>query len=155
MDLSKKEKLAKLAKLSQPERKNARWKEIAQWNLKHADSLEDYAIIAGRILECLKAKDMTQKQLAEQLAVSPQALTRIVKGRQNLSLQTIRRVEKVLDIQLVSVVKQTKPILKINAELIHIETKNRARENNFVLLKDYPMTSQPNQVESRQELIYA
>src|SRR5690554_3888878 len=103
MKKTKKEKIELLGRISKPEGEKARWKKIAQWNRDHAESLEDLTIIATRILQTLKAKGMTQKELADKLEVTPQALSRIVKGRQNLTLQTIRKIEKVLDITLVSI----------------------------------------------------
>ncbi len=109
MKKTKKEKIELLNRNSKPEGTNARWKEIAQWNRDHAESLEDFTIIASRILQTLKDRGMTQKQLAQKLEVSPQALTRIVKGRQNLTLHTIRKIENVLDIALITVNRQPKP----------------------------------------------
>lgn len=114
MALSRKEKMEKLARSSQVDGVDAKWKKIARWNREHADALEDYTIIASRILQCLKDKGMTQRQLAELLGVSPQALTRIVKGRQNLTLQTIRKIEKVLDISLITVTMKHKPTLYVD-----------------------------------------
>ena len=106
MKKTKKEKIELLNRISKPEGANVRWKKIARWNRGHAESLEDFTIIASQILQTLKARGMTQKELAQKLEVSPQALTRIVKGRQNLALQTIRKIENVLDITLISVNRQ-------------------------------------------------
>ena len=99
----KAEKLEKLAYISKKEGDNARWKKIAKWNRKHADALEDFVIIAGHIRKVLKDKGWKQAKLAEKLKVSPQALTRIMKGRQNLTLQSIRKIENVLDVRLITV----------------------------------------------------
>jgi len=101
--MNRKAKLEKLKKISKTESKNTKWKEIAKWNQDHTESLEDYMIIASRISQSLKAKGMTQKELEKKLEVSPQALTRIMKGRQNLTLQSIRKIEKALDITLIAV----------------------------------------------------
>ncbi len=92
-----------LNSISKPEGKNARWKKIAKWNREHAEAFDDFTIIATRILQTLKARGMTQKDLAEKLGVTPQALTRIVKGRQNLTLQSIRKIEQALEISLITV----------------------------------------------------
>ena len=127
MKKTKKEKIKLLNRISQPEVENSRWKEIARWNRDHAETLEDITIIASRILQTLKAKGMTQKQLAQKLEVSPQALTRIVKGRQNLTLQTIRKIEKVLDIALISVHRpQTQKLVgKVRFENTHINNPGK------------------------------
>ena len=44
--------------------------------------------IAVRILSSLKAKKMTQVQLAEKVGVSAQMINKIVKGKENLTLET-------------------------------------------------------------------
>ena len=101
----KKEKIALLNKKAKPVNPDAKWMQIAKWNEEHADALEDYMIIALRISATLKERKMTQKDLATQLGVSPQALTRIMKGRQNLSLNKVRQIEKVLGISMMTIEK--------------------------------------------------
>ncbi len=106
MKLSREEKIKNLKKISRPVNPDAKWIEISKWNEEHADALEDYMIIAMRILSTLKEKKMTQKELANQLDVKPQALTRIMQGRQNLTLNKIRQIEKALGISLIKIKKQ-------------------------------------------------
>lgn len=108
----KKHEIDKIDKLNELSRNanadaEAKWKRIAEWNNKHAESLEDFTIIALRIGEALRHRQMTQKELAHNLGVQPQALTRIIKGRQNLTLQTIRKIEKELGITLISIHRHT------------------------------------------------
>jgi ribosome-binding protein aMBF1 (putative translation factor) len=103
MKLTREEKIAELNKIAKPVKENSKWIEIAKWNEEHADALEDYMIIAQRILKTLKEKKMTQRELAKQLDVTPQALTRIMKGRQNLSLNKVRKIERVLGITLMTI----------------------------------------------------
>ncbi len=116
-----KEKLDILNNFSKPESKNARWKKVAKWNRKHAESLEDFIVIATRIAQTLKAKGMTQKELAGKLGVSPQALTRIMKGRQNLTLQSIRKIEKVLDISLITIQLRDVPMIRNRVKFVPVE----------------------------------
>jgi len=101
--MTREEKIAKLKRLNKKGRSTSKWKEIAEWNQKHAESLDDFVIIAGKIRHALKKRGWDQTILAKALGVSPQALTRIMKGRQNLTLQTIRMLEKVLETQLITV----------------------------------------------------
>lgn len=115
-----KEKLDILNNISKPEGKNASWKKIAKWNQDHAESLEDFVIIATRIAQTLKARGMTQKELAGKLGVSPQALTRIMKGRQNLTLQSIRMIEEVLDISLITVQRSGIPMISNQVKFVSV-----------------------------------
>ena len=100
--MNREEKIERLKQISRKEGADAKWKKVARWNKKHEDCLDDLLLIAGRLRKVLNKRG-DQKKLAAKLGVSPQALTRIMKGRQNLTLQTIRRIEKVLDIQLISI----------------------------------------------------
>ncbi|WP_423130155.1 helix-turn-helix domain-containing protein [Gaoshiqia sp. Z1-71] len=63
--------------------------------------------IAVRILREIRAQKpvngMTQKVLAEKMGVTPQYINKVVKGKENLTLETISKIEEVLGIQLVEV----------------------------------------------------
>jgi len=127
MKKTREEKINILKQISQPKTGKSKWEKIAEWNEAHADTLEDQVRIATRILQTLQVKNMTQKELAEKLEVSPQALTRIVKGRQNLTLQTIRKIEKALNITLVTVHDQDTSSIteKVKFVSVRIHYSNR------------------------------
>ncbi|MDG5800177.1 helix-turn-helix transcriptional regulator [Marinilabiliaceae bacterium ANBcel2] len=63
--------------------------------------------IAVRILrEIRKQKPlngMTQKRLAEEMGVSPQYINKVVKGEENLTLETIAKIEDVLGVTLIEI----------------------------------------------------
>jgi ribosome-binding protein aMBF1 (putative translation factor) len=61
------------------------------------------AIILNRIL---RKKGMKQKELAELLGVSAQQVNKILKGSENLTLDTIERIEKVLGIELITLMHE-------------------------------------------------
>ncbi|HVU94844.1 MAG TPA: helix-turn-helix transcriptional regulator [Puia sp.] len=59
--------------------------------------------IALRILAAIEdKKDFSQSRLAELLNVSPQQVSKIVKGKENLTLETIYNISKALDVSLIS-----------------------------------------------------
>lgn len=62
------------------------------------------AKIAIRILREIRAQKpingMSQKKLAEALEVSPQYINKVIKGQENLTLETIDKIEKALGITL-------------------------------------------------------
>ena len=61
------------------------------------------ASIAVTVLLLLKQRDMTKQQLAERMGVKPQYISRVVKGKANLTLDTIAKLEKALGEQIISV----------------------------------------------------
>lgn len=85
----------------------SQWLEKAKWRRENRDWLNKSAKIAIKILREIRAqKDkngMSQKKLAELLNVTPQYINKIVKGQENLSLETICKIERVLGISLIEV----------------------------------------------------
>lgn len=74
------------------------WKDRAHQRKLDKPWLKKSRAIAFKILDALKAKKMTQVQLAKLLDVSPQQVNKIVMGRENLTLETISKLENVLGI---------------------------------------------------------
>lgn len=54
--------------------------------------------IAAKILMALKEQKMTQKDLAEEMNVTPQYINKLVKGGENLTIETITKLENILNI---------------------------------------------------------
>lgn len=66
--------------------------------------------IAIQILAALKQRSMTQKNLADIMEVSPQYVNKLVKGKENLTLDTIVKLEKILAIEILTSHKESKVI---------------------------------------------
>lgn len=66
--------------------------------------LDKSAQIAIKILRYLRLNKISQVELANRLGVSAQYVNKIVKGRENLSLETICKLENALNISLVKIV---------------------------------------------------
>lgn len=98
----------------------SKWRESARWRRENRAWLEKSFEIALQILEAIEEKEWSQKKLAHEMEVSPQQVSKILKGRENLRLSTIAKLEKVLDTQLVQV-PSTEPRVEFefeNAEAI-------------------------------------
>jgi len=63
--------------------------------------------IAVRILREIRRQKpingMTQKKLAEDMGVSPQYINKVIQGKENLTLETISKIESVLGTTLIEV----------------------------------------------------
>jgi ribosome-binding protein aMBF1 (putative translation factor) len=85
----------------------SKWLEKAQQREANRDWIIKSAKIAVRILREIRdqkvTNNMSQKVLAEKLGVSPQYISKIVKGQENLSLDTICKIEKALGISLIEI----------------------------------------------------
>lgn len=81
----------------------SKWREYSQWREENASWLKHSIKIAIKILKIIKEKNISQKQLAELLKVSPQQVSKLVKGRENFTLETIAKIEDVLDVSLIEI----------------------------------------------------
>lgn len=71
--------------------------------------------IAIEILFALDKLGITQKDFAEKLGVSPQYVNKLVKGSENLTLETIIKIQEILNIEILASLspKETKNTLKV------------------------------------------
>ena len=77
------------------------WKAKAKYRRENREWLKKFALIAVRVLDALKAQGLSQKKLADRMSVSPQQINKIVKGQENLTLETISKLEIVLGIKII------------------------------------------------------
>lgn len=76
-------------------------RERAEWRRANRDWLRKSQQIALNIMTHMEHQGLTQKELAQRMGVSPQYVNKILRGSENLSLDTISKVERVLGIELV------------------------------------------------------
>ena len=53
------------------------------------------------MLDRMEELGMSQKQLAEKMNCSPQYISKVVRGRENLSLETLTKIENALEISII------------------------------------------------------
>ena len=73
-----------------------------RWRIANRLWLNESQEIAMKILDKLEALDWSQKDLAEKMGVSPQYINKIVKGKENLTLETLTHLQILLDIPLLA-----------------------------------------------------
>lgn len=89
--------------------KDDSWIKDAEWRQENNDWLQRSQLIALYVLKTLDSEKSSQKELAEKMSVSPQYISKILKGSENLSLETITKLESALGIKLIEVITNTKP----------------------------------------------
>jgi transcriptional regulator with XRE-family HTH domain len=99
--MNSKSVLDKLNEVSSKE--SSKWLDQANWRIENEAWLDKSADIALRILRTLRSKSITQKDLADRLGVSAQYINKIVKGKENLTLDTICKLERALEIELIAI----------------------------------------------------
>lgn len=97
--------LDKLNKIAS--REPSGWFEQAKERERNQDWSEKSVKIALLILNEIKARkasqEMTQKSLAAKMGVSEQYVSKILKGQENLTLETITKIEKAMNIKLMEI----------------------------------------------------
>lgn len=92
-----------LEKLKNQSVKDNKWIKNGKWRQENEAWLDISFAIAIKILGALRKKNITQKALAKKLGLTPQYVNKIVKGQENLTLETISKFERALKIDLIKV----------------------------------------------------
>lgn len=93
--------LDKLAEMAQPRSEKAL--DMAQRRKENKDWLRMSQEIALSLHYYLRKMKMTQKELAEKMGVSPAYVGKLLKGQENLTLETICNLQRMTGWELVSV----------------------------------------------------
>ena len=106
------------------------WLKEAQERKKNRTWTNRSQKIAVRILREIRNQKplngMSQKMLAEKMGVTPQYINKVVKGKENLTLETISKIEEVLGISLLEVPSSRKSItIPIIQEHIYTKVSNK------------------------------
>lgn len=70
--------------------------------IKNRARLRESQQIALKVLTKLDEIGWSQRKLAEEMAVSPQQITKIVRGSENLTLETQVKIQEILDIPILA-----------------------------------------------------
>lgn len=79
----------------------SRWREEATLRIENKEWLRQSQKIAMKMLDRMEEISITQKSLAERMGCTQQYVSKILKGKENLSLETMCKIEGALNIRLV------------------------------------------------------
>ena len=79
----------------------SRWREKAEWRLQNKSWLRHSQHIAMLMLDKMEELHLTQKQLAELMGCSQQYVSKVLKGQENLWLETMAKSEDSLHINII------------------------------------------------------
>uniref|UniRef100_UPI004047AB65 helix-turn-helix domain-containing protein n=1 Tax=Roseivirga sp. TaxID=1964215 RepID=UPI004047AB65 len=101
------------------------WKKQIEYRQANKGWLKKSGRVALRILETIDDKGWSQAELARQLEVSPQQVTKYLKGQSDFKFSTIDKLEKVLGIQLQAILMSDEVVVK------NEETQEAVTEHNY------------------------
>ena len=79
----------------------SKWREDMEWRQANRGWLRYSQYIAIRMLSRMDELNLTQAALAEKMNCSQQYISKVLKGKENLSLESIWKIESALEIDLV------------------------------------------------------
>jgi len=128
--MNKKTLGAKLDALSNG--KKSQWSHDANWRKGNRAWLNASAFVSMQIFDALEILGWNQKKLAEIMEVSPQRISKILSGKENLTIQTIKELNKALNIQ----IETDEDLHYQYAEKVNeISKKLNEKESEIALLK--------------------
>lgn len=77
----------------------SKWREKAEWRMANKSWLRFSKKIA-MMLDKMEELGLTQKSVAERMGCSQQYVSRVLKGTENLSIETISKIERALDLEI-------------------------------------------------------
>ncbi|MCH7400339.1 helix-turn-helix transcriptional regulator [Belliella kenyensis] len=107
------------------ENPTSKWKEKVAFRKANKATLRQAAKVALRLLDALEEKGWSQAQLARELEVTPQQVSKWVKGEGDFKFSTIDKLEKVLGITMHAVLAED--------EFVSTEEAFEARLNEEVM----------------------
>ena len=129
--------------------------ERINWRIANREWLRVSQGIGFDILEKLDDLDWTQKDLAEKMNVSPQYINKIVKGRENFTLETLTKLQEILDIPILANYFKKKGTTPNSIELtfgdaiedysINPSSGRQNKYNSGKIIKMKPVVSHPYQ----------
>ena len=84
----------------------SKWKEEADFRVANKSWLRYSQHIAMKMLDKMEELDMTQKVLAEKMGCSQQYVSKILKGKENLSIETLCKIEDALHLTLLPQIEE-------------------------------------------------
>jgi transcriptional regulator with XRE-family HTH domain len=110
------------------------------WRIKNRAMLRESQKIALKVLGKLDERGWTQRDLAEKMEVSPQQISKIVSGKENLTIDTQVKLQNVLDIPILASYYEQKinnvqdKILTIH-QIAIIEAQTQGVKPNYISSK--------------------
>ena len=79
----------------------SRWREDAQWRRDNEYWLKYSRYITLQVMRAMDEQSVTQVELAKRMGCTQQYVSNLLKGSSNMTLETIARLEKALNIDLI------------------------------------------------------
>jgi antitoxin component HigA of HigAB toxin-antitoxin module len=79
----------------------SKWRDEANWRRENKVWLRHSQHIAVKMLSFMKRENLTQHAMAERMNCTQQYVSKILRGTENLTLETLSKLEEVMQTQLI------------------------------------------------------
>jgi len=87
------------------------WMEKVVWRKANQDWIRKSTDIALSIMDALDDLGWNKARLAKEMGVSPQQVSKYVRGEENFKLETICKLEKVLGVELITILTSDQEVV--------------------------------------------
>lgn len=110
----------------------SRWLENAEKRKESEKWSERSTKIALNVLDILRQKNMSKQELADRMQVSAQYISKLVKGKENLTLETIAKLESALGVKMIDIKDFSSRVqVKHWSNVAHTKTIQRSMEQCY------------------------
>lgn len=78
------------------------WQGEAKWRRENKAWLQHSQHIAVKVLMFMKQEQLTQSSMAQLLGCTQQYVSKILKGKENMSLETLTKLEQTMGVQIIA-----------------------------------------------------
>jgi ribosome-binding protein aMBF1 (putative translation factor) len=138
------------------------WKDKVTYRKENKAWLKKSTTVALRVLDALDHKGWSQSDLARELGVSRQQVSKLVKGQSDFKFSTVSQLEKALNIQLQTILLENEQVMteemiqeRLNIEITDYHRKWSHTQHYFNLKNQKPNPHLVMAVEPSTEDDYA
>lgn len=91
-----------------------KWKEAVEFRKANKDWLKISAEIALKVMDEMDKQGIKGNELAKRMDVSPQQVSKILKGREKMNLETISKLNNALGVKLITILQEDEIVVKKN-----------------------------------------
>lgn len=124
--------------------------ELNRWRVENRYWIRESQQIAMAVIFRLEALGWTQKQLSDEMNVSPQYISKLLSGQENLTLETLMKLQIILDIPLLAT-SQAEHINQLTSTIAKLEKKVQ-RLNEKLKDQKSSLPAKPNKKTSKSKI---
>lgn len=115
----------------------SKWQEKANWRMDNRSWLKYSQRIAMMMLDKMEELGLTQKSVAERMGCSQQYISRVLKGKENLSIEIISKIDEVLELEILEQLSTNKINKRTIAAMKEAETSDTLDTLNLSNFRDF------------------